>query len=80
MVDFETHSSGLELGNIAHLLLLSMISAAMPQTSRDINPNIVVIQYINCANQGGVNLGQLCETRVVAHRESSLTGMWRQPR
>jgi hypothetical protein len=39
--DFEIHSGTLELGNVAHLLLASMVSVAVPQMSRDMNHIIV---------------------------------------
>jgi hypothetical protein len=39
--DFETHSSELELGNTAHLLLASTVSVAMPQLSRDMSHAIM---------------------------------------
>jgi hypothetical protein len=42
---FGTHSS--ELGNMAHLLVVTSVSAATPQMSRDLNPFIEVhIRYV----------------------------------
>jgi hypothetical protein len=38
--DFETHSGRLELVDTAHLLLANVVSVAMPQVSRDMNPTI----------------------------------------
>jgi hypothetical protein len=45
MFDFETHSSRLDLGITACLLLASTISVAMPQTLRDVKPTIEMINW-----------------------------------
>jgi hypothetical protein len=52
--DFETYSSRLGLGNIAHSLLANMISVIMPQTSRNMNLTIILMfrELVNDTSTG----------------------------